>query len=123
MRHIRFWEVPVWWLIYRRDDKIVGIAIVEAPSLYHARMRAAVAGIGKATDFSEGLEIDAAHVRAIPQELIGKLLSPEQATELKGRLANNGPVGESPPLSPLYEIAAASTETEPGPAGGAQTKT
>lgn len=123
MRHIRFWEVPVWWLIYRRDDKIVGIAIVEAPSLYHARMRAAVAGIGKATDFSEGLEIDAAHVGAIPQELIGKLLSPEQATELKGRLANNGPVGESPPLSPLYEIAAASTETEPGPAGGAQTKT
>ena len=65
MRHIRFWEVPVWWLIYRRDDKIVGIAIVEAPSLYHARMRAAVAGIGKATDFSEGLEIDAAHAGAI----------------------------------------------------------
>jgi hypothetical protein len=91
--------------------------------LYHARMRAAVAGIGKATDFSEGLEIDAAHVRAIPQELIGKLLSPEQATELKGRLANNGPVGESPPLSPPYETAAASTETETGPAGEAQAKT
>ena len=56
MRRIRFWEVPVWWLIYRRDDKIVGIAIVKAPSLYHARMRAAVAGIGKATDFSEALK-------------------------------------------------------------------
>jgi hypothetical protein len=75
--------------------KIVGIAIVEAPSLYHARMRAAVARIGKAADFSEGLEIDAAHVRAIPHKLIGKLLSPEQAAELKGRLSNGGPWGIS----------------------------
>jgi hypothetical protein len=56
----------VWWLIYRRDDNTVGIAVVEAPSLFHARMRAAVAGIGRAADFSESLEIDAAHVRAIP---------------------------------------------------------
>jgi len=113
----------VWWLIYRRDDKIVGIAIVEAPSLYHARMRAAVAGIGKAADFSQGLEIDAAHVRAIPQELIGRLLSPEQAAELKERLSNGGPVEESPPMTPLQEIAAVSTETELEPAGGAQAKT
>jgi len=112
MRHIRFQEVLVWWLIYRRDDKIVGIAIVEAPSLYHARMRAAVAGIGKAADFSEGLEIDAAHVRAIPQELIGKLLSPEQAAELKGRLSNGGPVGESPSITPLHETAVSQTELE-----------
>ena len=115
MRHIRFWEVPVWWLIYRRDDKIVGIAIVEAPSLYHARMRAAVAGIGKATDFSEGLEIDAAHVGAIPHELIGKLLSPAQAAELKGRLSNGGPVGDSPPITPLHEMAVSTqTELDPG---------
>jgi hypothetical protein len=91
----------MWWLIYRRDDKISGIAIVEAPSLYHARMRAAVAGIGKAAEFSEGLEIDAAHVCAIPQELIGKLLPPEQAPELKERLSDGGPIGESPPVTPL----------------------
>jgi hypothetical protein len=103
----------VWWLIYRRDEKIVGIAIVEAPSLYHARMRAAVAGIGKAADFSEALEIDAAHVCAIPGELIGKLLSPEQAAELKGRLSN-GPIEESPPVTPLHEMTVPiETELEP----------
>jgi hypothetical protein len=110
----------VWWLIYRRDDKIVGIAIVEAPSLYHARMRAAVAGIGKAADFSEGLEIDAAHVGAIPQDLIGKLLSPEQATELKGRLSNGSPVRESLPVTPLHQITPVSTEIEHEPAVKAQ---
>jgi hypothetical protein len=123
MRYTRIREAVVWWLIYRRDEKIVGIAIVEAPSLYHARMRAAVARIGKAADFSEGLEIDAAHVRAIPQELIGKLLSPEQAAELKGRLSNGGPVEESPPMTPPQEIAAVSTEAELEPAGEAQANT
>ena len=109
----------MWWLIYRRDDKIVGIAIVEAPSLYHARMRAAVAGIGKAADFSEGREIDAAHVGAIPQELIGKLLSPEQAVELKGRLANSGAVREPLPVPPLQKTPVP-TETELEPAVEAQ---
>jgi hypothetical protein len=116
MWHIQLRDVPMWWLIYRRDDNIVGIAIVEAPSLYHARMRAAVAGIGKAAEFSESLEINAAHVRAIPQELIGKLLSPQQAAELKGRLLDGGPIGESPPVTPLQEIAV-SIETELEPSG------
>jgi hypothetical protein len=115
VRHIRLQEVVLWWLIYRRDDKVVGIAIVEAPSLYHARMRAAVAGIGKTADFSEGLEIDAAHVRAIPHELIGKLLSPEQAAEVNGRLSKGGPVGESPPITPLHDMAVSTqTELDPG---------
>ena len=113
----------MWWLIYRRDDNTVGIAVVEAPSLFHARMRAAVAGIGRAADFSESLEIDAAHVRAIPQEPIAKLLSPEEAAELKGRLANEGRVEEPPPLMPLHEMAPISNETEIDPAEEAQAKT
>ena len=104
----------MWWLIYRRDDKVVGIAIVEAPSLYHERMRAAVAGIGKAAEFSEGLEIDAAHVGAIPQDLIGTLLSPEQAAELRGRLADGDPARESPPLTPELETAPISTDEPRG---------
>jgi hypothetical protein len=73
-------------------------------------MRAAVAGIGKAAEFSEGLEIDAVHVGAIPQDLIGTLLSPEQAAELKGRLANAGPVREAPPLTPQLETTPISTD-------------
>ena len=103
----------MWWLIYRRDDKIVCIAIIEAPSLYHARMRAAVAGIGKAADYSEGKEIDAVHVSLIPREMIGRLLSPEEAIELKGRLTatDSGPVAESPPLTPAQEAATGSSQS------------
>jgi hypothetical protein len=27
----------MWWLYFRRGGKLVGVAIIEAPTLYHAR--------------------------------------------------------------------------------------
>lgn len=104
----------MWWLIYRRDDAVIGIAIVEAPSLYHARMRAAVAGLGKAADFSEGKEIDPAHVKRVPPELIGRLLSPEEAAELTNRLAGRDPgsVEDSPSVQPPQEAHSESVESQ-----------
>jgi hypothetical protein len=72
----------VWSLIYRRDGQLVGAAIIEAPSLYHARMVAAVQGIGKVAEYTDGNEIDAEHAALIPRELIGKMLSPEEVREL-----------------------------------------
>ena len=72
----------MWWLCYRNEGKLVGVAIIEAPSLYHARMRAAVRGIGKAADYIEGNEVDAEHTALVPQDCIGRLLSPEEARQL-----------------------------------------
>jgi hypothetical protein len=43
----------MWWLYFRRDGKLVGVAIIEAPTLYHARTRVAVRAIGKAVDYSD----------------------------------------------------------------------
>ncbi|HTA98868.1 MAG TPA: hypothetical protein VK804_00190, partial [Bradyrhizobium sp.] len=43
----------MWWLYFRRDGKLVGVAIIEAPTLYHARTRVAVRGIGRAVDYSD----------------------------------------------------------------------
>ena len=40
-------------------------------------------------DYSEGKEVDAAHVVLIPRELMGRLLSPEEAIELKGKLTDD----------------------------------
>ena len=36
----------------RRSGNLVGVAIIEAPTLYHARTRVAVRGIGRAADYS-----------------------------------------------------------------------
>ena len=47
----------MWWLIYRRDGQLAGATIIEAPSLYHARMTAAVQGIGKVAEYTGGNEI------------------------------------------------------------------
>jgi hypothetical protein len=38
----------MWWLYFRRAGKLVGVAIIEAPTLYRARTRVAVRGIGRA---------------------------------------------------------------------------
>jgi len=65
----------MWALSFRRDGELVGVAVIEAPSLYHARMRAALAGIGKPVDYSEGAEFNADHAALVPQDWIGKLLS------------------------------------------------
>ena len=72
----------MWWLIYRRDGQLVGAAIIEASSLHHARMVAAVQGIGNVAEHTDGSEIDPGHAAVIPREFIGKMLSPEQVREL-----------------------------------------
>jgi hypothetical protein len=79
----------VWWLIYRCDGQLAGAAIIEAPSLYHARMTAAVQGIGKAAEYADGHEIDAEHAPLIPRELIGKMLSPEEVRDLAAVLGHS----------------------------------
>jgi len=86
----------VWSLIYRRDAQLVGAAIIEAPSLYHARMVAAVQGIGKVAEYIDGNEVDAEHAGLIPRELIGKMFSPEQVRELGTLLGLEMTAGRAP---------------------------
>jgi hypothetical protein len=67
---------------FRRGGELVGAAVIEAPTLYHARTRIAVRGIGRSADYSEGKEIEAEHAALIPPEFIGRLLSPEEVRQL-----------------------------------------
>jgi hypothetical protein len=65
----------MWWLYFRCGSKLVGVAIIEAPTLYHARTRVAVRGIGKAVDYGAAKKLDdgdAAHC-------IGRLLLAKEA--------------------------------------------
>jgi hypothetical protein len=47
--------MPLYWLVYRHNNS-VSIVIEPAPSLIHARMRAALAGLDEG-DFTEGHEL------------------------------------------------------------------
>jgi hypothetical protein len=90
----------MWWLSYRNERKFVGVAIIEAPSLYHARMRAAIGGIGRAADYIEGKEVDAEHAALVSQDCIGRLLSPEEALQLIEQMGSTKTEG-TPAAEPM----------------------
>jgi hypothetical protein len=87
----------MWWLYFRRAGKLVGVAIIEAPTLYHARTRVAVRGIGKAVDYSDAKKLDDGDAALVPANCIGRLLLAEEAQRLSDRIcaANAGHVLQS----------------------------
>jgi hypothetical protein len=71
----------------------VGVVIIEAPTLYHARTRVAVRGIGRAADYGDGKELDE-DVALVSPNCIGGLLWAKEAQQLSDRLCAakvNGP--------------------------------
>jgi hypothetical protein len=73
----------MWWVNFRRGGELTGMAIIEAPTLFHARMRLAAHGIGNPVDFSEAKEVDAERAALIPRNLVGRLLLPDEAQKLR----------------------------------------
>jgi hypothetical protein len=76
----------MWWLYFRRGGKLVGVAIIEAPTLYHARTRVAVRGIGEPTEYSDGKELNDEDAALVPPACVGRLLLAEEAQQLSDRL-------------------------------------
>jgi hypothetical protein len=76
----------MWCLYFRHGGEFVGVAFIEAPSLYHARLRAAIGEIGEVDDYSSGQEVDPERARMVPKDHIGRLLSPEEAANLLDRI-------------------------------------
>jgi hypothetical protein len=69
----------MWWLYFRRGGELAGVAIIEAPTLYHARTRVAIRGIGKAAEYSDGKGLDDEDAALVPPTCIGRLLLPDEA--------------------------------------------
>jgi hypothetical protein len=44
----------MWWLCFERDGETTCVVIVAGECLLAARMRAAIAGLGKPEDFAQG---------------------------------------------------------------------
>ena len=71
----------MWWLQFEEGNA----AVVAATSLVQARLIAASQGLGRASKFAEGYPIDAEFLQFIPNHLIGKELSKEEASEVLER--------------------------------------
>ena len=76
----------MWWLYFRRGGKLVGVAIIEAPTLYHARTRVSVRGIGKAVDYNDAKKLDDEDAALVPANCIGRLLLAGEAQQLSDRI-------------------------------------
>ena len=72
----------LFWLCYHRDDRLLGVVILEARELLEARMLAAIDGLDQLADFSEGYELSAQHAAMVSANLVGRMLSPDEAGRL-----------------------------------------
>jgi hypothetical protein len=64
----------------------VGTVIIEAPSMFQARMTAVARRLAPRVPFGEGLKLSAEMILAVPPEDIGRLMSGLKTAELIRRL-------------------------------------
>jgi hypothetical protein len=88
----------LWLLSYTERNVAV---IIEAESLTHARLRAAVDGLCRAALFDEGFAIDPKFASRIPTDLIGRKLSRGDTCDLFKTLS------VEPPKQDMSEVLAA----------------
>jgi len=72
----------MWWLSFRDGSAVV----IEATSLLHARLLAAVNLIDRAAQFVSGYELSPERAALIPQHCTGRLLSRDDAWRLNIKL-------------------------------------
>jgi hypothetical protein len=79
-------RMPHFWLTYGSAGGLVGVVIMEAPSVLQARMNAAVCNIAAGAPFAEGHELSARLMASVPSTQVGRMLSGAEAGELIRRL-------------------------------------
>jgi hypothetical protein len=67
----------------------VAAIIIEAPSMFQARMTAVVRRLAPTVPFGEGLNLTAKMMTSIPPEQIGRMMSGVEAAELILRLVQD----------------------------------
>jgi hypothetical protein len=74
--------MSLWWLSFKGGATI----IVRAETLVHARLLAAADKVARAYLFDAGFQVDPEFEQMIPDDLIGRTLSRDEATDLQRRL-------------------------------------
>jgi hypothetical protein len=74
--------MSLWWLSFKGGSTV----IVRAETLVHARLLAAADKVARAYLFDAGFQVDPEFEQMIPDDQIGRTLSPEEANDLQRRL-------------------------------------
>jgi hypothetical protein len=70
--------MPHFWMTYRDSGRLVGLVIMEAPSLVRAGLKA-IRGVGAGATFAEGHELSTDQTALVPAGKIGRMLSTDEA--------------------------------------------
>lgn len=104
--------MPYFWLTYGKAGRLIGVVIVEAPTLIQARMNAAVHGIINAgAPFVERHKLSANLLAAVPSSQIDRVLSGGEAATLLKRLDDR-------PRKPADRLRPNPKKGGPDPEGG-----
>jgi hypothetical protein len=82
--------MPIFWLTYSRNRDPAGVVVLKAPDLTTARTRAAADGIDDGATFVEGRDLGDLAL-AIPPDVFGRMLSPDEAAVLLDSLGGFPP--------------------------------
>ena len=79
-------QMSYFWLTYGEASRLVGVVILEAPSMLQARINAAAWSIAAGAPFAEGYELSARLMASVPPTQVGRMMSGAEAAELLRRL-------------------------------------
>jgi hypothetical protein len=88
--------VSLIWLTYKTAGRLSGVLILESPDPLQARFRAGVFGLDQGAEFAEGHPLDEALAAAVPERLIGRMLSIPDAQSLIRRFERIDPIPIDP---------------------------
>jgi hypothetical protein len=88
--------MPHFWMTYRDSGRLVGVVIMDAPSLIQAGLKA-IRGVGAGATFADGHELTADQVALVPARKIGRMLSTDEAERLLAKLEGQRKPGAERP--------------------------
>jgi hypothetical protein len=96
--------MPLFWLAYRHPNgRAAGVVVIESDDLFHARLRAALAGANREFEFASGHQLDPLSAEQIPVSMMGRLLDGGDLRKLHQMLLKKkppAPIGAAPDAQP-----------------------
>jgi hypothetical protein len=91
--------MPHFWMTYRDSGRLVGVVIMDAPSLIQAGLKA-IRGAGAGATFVDGHELTADQVALVPARKIGRMIPADEAERLLAKLDGQREPGADGPRHP-----------------------
>ena len=90
--------MPVFWMTYKTAmGNPIGVLIMEAPDLLHARFRAEIFELPRGAEFAEAYPLDPQMMKHIPERLIGRMIPLAMAADLLKQIEHADPTPKRPP--------------------------